>query len=138
MEISVFRPSTLTLLSTLSACASHGALEAGPWIHSFVNNNDLNRHGSLDSSLIDMYSKCGDIAKAIQIFEESPERDLFTWTSIICGLAMHGHVKKALCYFSEMYRERARRRLVLEAALEESRIVALALMMFTCIRIRVF
>ena len=36
------------------------------------------------------------------------------------------------------YRERARRRLVLEAALEESRIVALALMMFTCIRIRVF
>ena len=34
--------------------------------------------------------------------------------------------------------ERARRRLVLEAALEEIRIVALALMMFTCIRIRVF
>ena len=39
---------------------------------------------------------------AIQIFEESPRRDLFTWTSIICGLAMHGHGKKALCYFSEM------------------------------------
>ena len=36
------------------------------------------------------------------------------------------------------YRECARRRLVLEAALEESRIVALALMVFTCIRIRVF
>ena len=102
MEISVFRPSTLTLLSTLSACASHGALETGAWIHSNVNNNDLNRDGSLDSSLIDMYSKCGDIAKAIQIFEDSPRRDLFTWTSIICGLEMHGHVKKALCYFSEM------------------------------------
>ena len=28
MEISVFRPNTLTLWSTLSACASHGALEA--------------------------------------------------------------------------------------------------------------
>ena len=49
-----------------------------------------------------MYSKCGDIAKAIKIFEESPRRDLFTWTSIICGLAMHGHVKKPLCYFSKM------------------------------------
>ena len=36
------------------------------------------------------------------------------------------------------YRERAKRRLVLEAVLEESRIVALALMMLTCIRIRVF
>ena len=102
MEISVFRPNTLTLLSTLSACASHGALEAGAWIHSYVNDNDLKRDGSLDSSLIDMYSECRDIAKAIQIFEESPRRDLFTWTSIICGLAMHGHGKKALCYFSEM------------------------------------
>ena len=102
MEISVCRPNTLTLLSTLSACASHGALEAGAWIHSYVNNNDLNRDRLMDSSPIDMYSKCGDIAKAIQIFKESPRRDLFTWTSIIYGLAMHGHGKKALCYFSEM------------------------------------
>ena len=102
MEISVFRPNTLTLFSTLSACASNGALEAGAWIHSYVNSNDLNRDGSLDSSMVNMYSKCGDITKAIQIFEESPRRDLFTWTSIICGLAMHAHGKKALCYFSEM------------------------------------
>ena len=29
MEILVFRPNTLTLLSTLSACASRGALEDG-------------------------------------------------------------------------------------------------------------
>ncbi|RVX20621.1 Pentatricopeptide repeat-containing protein, chloroplastic [Vitis vinifera] len=102
MEFSGVSPNTLTLLSTLSACASHGALDTGAWIHAYVDKNDMNRDGSLDSSLIDMYSKCGDIDKAVQIFEESTRRDLFTWTSIVCGLAMHGRGEKALHYFSKM------------------------------------
>ncbi|KAK6937593.1 E motif [Dillenia turbinata] len=102
MECSDVKPNTLTLLSTLSACASLGALETGTWIHAYIERNDMNLDGSLDSGLIDMYAKCGNIDKAVQIFERSPRKNLFAWTSTICGLAMHGHGMKALHYFNEM------------------------------------
>ncbi|KAF8412700.1 hypothetical protein HHK36_000668 [Tetracentron sinense] len=102
MELSDVKPNGLTLLSVLSACASLGALDTGTWIHAYAEKNNLNSKGSLDSSLIDMYSKCGSIDKSVQVFQKVPIRDLFSWTSLICGLAMHGHGKQALHYFSRM------------------------------------
>ncbi|PIA60875.1 hypothetical protein AQUCO_00300412v1 [Aquilegia coerulea] len=102
MELAGMKPNKSTMLSTLSACASLGALDTGTWIHAFVEKKRLNSDRSLDPSLIDMYSKCGSVEKAIQVFEKVPRRDVFSWTSIICGLAMHGHGKKAIHHFSKM------------------------------------
>ncbi|KAJ4954367.1 hypothetical protein NE237_011150 [Protea cynaroides] len=102
MESSGVKPNTLTLLITLSACASLGALDTGTWIHAHLEKNHLNSNSTLDPGLIDMYSKCGSIDKALQVFEKIPRRDLFSWTSIICGLAMHGHSKQALHHFHQM------------------------------------
>ncbi|XXG68168.1 hypothetical protein AAC387_Pa06g1318 [Persea americana] len=96
------KPNNLTLSSVLSACASLGALDLGTWIHVYIEKNNLNLEGSLDPSLIDMYSKCGSIGNALQVFEKTPWRDIFSWTSIICGLAMHGLAKDALCFFTQM------------------------------------
>ncbi|KAK9281282.1 hypothetical protein L1049_004179 [Liquidambar formosana] len=48
------KPNILTLSSTLSACASLGALDIGTWIHAYVEKNDMNLDGALDSSLIEM------------------------------------------------------------------------------------
>ncbi|XP_042479698.1 pentatricopeptide repeat-containing protein At2g29760, chloroplastic-like [Macadamia integrifolia] len=102
MESSGVKPNKLTLLITLSACASLGALDTGTWIHAYLEKNRLNSESTLDPGLIDMYSKCGSIDKALQVFEKIPRRDLFSWTSIICGLAMHGHSKQALHHFHQM------------------------------------
>ncbi|OVA05351.1 Pentatricopeptide repeat [Macleaya cordata] len=102
MELSGEKPNKMTLLSTLSACASLGALDTGTWIHAYIEKNKLNSDRSLDPGLIDMYSKCGSIDRAIQVFEEVHTRDVFTWTSIICGLAMHGQGKQAMDQFSRM------------------------------------
>ncbi|XP_058105451.1 pentatricopeptide repeat-containing protein At2g22410, mitochondrial-like [Magnolia sinica] len=103
MEISDVKPNRLTFSSVLSACASSGALDTGIWVHARIEKYEMGSDGSLDPGLIDMYSKCGSIEKALQVFEKrSPRRDLFSWTSIICGLAMHGHAKHALHLFSQM------------------------------------
>ncbi|CAM8976737.1 unnamed protein product [Rhodiola kirilowii] len=92
----------LTLSGALSACASLGALETGTWIHAYANKNHMNSDGSLDSGLVEMYSKCGYIDKAVHLFDNSDWRDLFSWTMIICGLALHGQGIKALDYFTTM------------------------------------
>uniref|UniRef100_A0A7N0U035 Uncharacterized protein n=1 Tax=Kalanchoe fedtschenkoi TaxID=63787 RepID=A0A7N0U035_KALFE len=102
MESKGVKANSVTLLGALSACASLGALKAGTWIHSYAKKNQMNSDGSLDSSLVEMYSKCGNIDKALHLFDNSVRRDLFSWTAIICGLALHGRGTKALDYFSMM------------------------------------
>lgn len=102
MERSIDRPNKTTLSVTLFACASVGALDIGTWIHAYIEKNNMNFDGSLDSSLIDMYAKCGNIDKAVLIFENSAKQDIYVWTSIICALALHGLGNKALRFFYEM------------------------------------
>ncbi|CAL9755136.1 unnamed protein product [Musa acuminata subsp. burmannicoides] len=102
MELSSEKPNKLTLYIVLSACASMGALDTGMWLHAYLGRSGLNYDGSLDHCLIDMYAKCGSIEKALQVFEGARVRSLYSWTSIICGLAMHGQADHALHLFFQM------------------------------------
>ncbi|XLR28040.1 hypothetical protein HN51_041359 [Arachis hypogaea] len=51
-----------------------------------------------------MYAKCGNIDRALQVFQELPQRNCLTWTTIICGLAFNGNSRDAIYYFLEMIR----------------------------------
>ncbi|KAG9450193.1 hypothetical protein H6P81_010158 [Aristolochia fimbriata] len=95
----------LDLALAAFSCAKVGALDMGIWVHAYAEKNFMNTDGSLDPALIDLYAKCGRVERAIQVFERVPREDLFSWTSIICGLAMHGHAKDALDFFSRMMEE---------------------------------
>ncbi|XP_051227277.1 pentatricopeptide repeat-containing protein At5g08510 [Lolium perenne] len=97
------RPNGPTMSTVLGACAGIGCLETGIWVHAYVDKNQMNDDGALDRCLIDMYAKCGSIDKALQVFEKAPgKRDLFSWTTVICGLAMHGRAADALQMFNMM------------------------------------
>jgi pentatricopeptide repeat protein len=96
-------PNGPTMSTVLAACAGAGGLETGIWVHAYIDRNHTNDDGSLDRSLIDMYAKCGSIDKALQVFEKAPgKRDLYSWTTVICGLAIHGRVADALRMFEMM------------------------------------
>ncbi|GJM96953.1 hypothetical protein PR202_ga13837 [Eleusine coracana subsp. coracana] len=96
-------PNGPTMSTVLTACAGAGGLETGIWVHAYIDKNRMNDDGSLDRSLIDMYAKCGSINKALQVFEKAPgKRDLYSWTTVICGLAMHGRAADALRMFQVM------------------------------------
>ncbi|XP_059646543.1 pentatricopeptide repeat-containing protein At5g06540 [Cornus florida] len=90
------------MASVISSCAHLGALEQGERAHDYVVRNKMTVNLILGTALVEMYARCGSIQKAIQVFEELPERDTLSWTALIAGLAMHGYAKKALKYFSEM------------------------------------
>ncbi|KAK8550839.1 hypothetical protein V6N13_119343 [Hibiscus sabdariffa] len=98
----IAKPDEITLVSTLSACAQLGALEVGDCIHAYIKELGIKLNCHLTTSLIDMYSKCGDIKKALEVFYSVEKRDVFVWSAMIAGLAMHGQGKAAIDLFSRM------------------------------------
>nr|AFN53666.1 hypothetical protein [Linum usitatissimum] len=96
------RPDQVTLLSTLSACAQLGAMDIGEWIHGYIKKERIQLNRNLATSLIDMYSKSGDVEKAIEVFHSIGNKDVFVWSAMIAGLAMHGRGEAAIELFLDM------------------------------------
>ncbi|XVF44351.1 hypothetical protein PTKIN_Ptkin02bG0113600 [Pterospermum kingtungense] len=97
-----FKPDEVTMLSVISAVSSLGALALGKWIDAFISRNGLKRTLSLSTALIDMYSRCGSVDDSIKVFNAMPVKNVWTWTVLINGLALHGRGKEALKMFNEM------------------------------------
>lgn len=96
------KPDEVTFVSTLSACAQLGAMDLGGWIHVYINKQKMELNCHLTTSLINMYCKCGDLQKALRVFSSVERKDVFVWSAMIAGLAMHGHGKEAIDMFLKM------------------------------------
>ncbi|TKY72188.1 Pentatricopeptide repeat-containing protein [Spatholobus suberectus] len=94
-------PDSITIVSLLQGCASTGQLHLGKWIHSFVIRNGLRPCILVDTSLVDMYCKCGDLDTAQRCFNQMPSLDLVSWSAIIAGYGYHGKGETALRLYSK-------------------------------------
>ncbi|XP_058774924.1 pentatricopeptide repeat-containing protein At5g08305-like isoform X2 [Vicia villosa] len=94
----------VTMVSVLSACAHLGALEKGRMMHKYIVDNCLPMTMVLQTSLVDMYAKCGAIEEALFVFRgvSKSQTDVFIWNAMIGGLATHGLVEESLKLFKEM------------------------------------
>ncbi|XP_019463731.1 PREDICTED: pentatricopeptide repeat-containing protein At5g48910-like [Lupinus angustifolius] len=104
MQMGDVSPNRVTLVSVLPAISRLGALELGKWVHLYAEKNKVQIDDVLGSALVDMYAKCGNIEKAIQVFERLPKHNVITWNAIIGGLAMHGRSNDLFKFFSRMKR----------------------------------
>ncbi|GMH29732.1 hypothetical protein Nepgr_031575 [Nepenthes gracilis] len=97
------KPDICTFVNVLSACAHVGALTQGEWVHSYIDKHGIIVEGFLATALVDMYSKCGNIKKALKVFRSSSRRkDVSTWNSVISGLSLHGFGEMAIEFFEKM------------------------------------
>ncbi|XP_020581373.1 pentatricopeptide repeat-containing protein At5g66520-like [Phalaenopsis equestris] len=96
------QPNEPLLVSTISACSQLRALEHGRSVHRYIETLGINITVIIGSALVDMYGKCGGIKEAIHIFNTMPERNIYTWNSIITGLAMNGAGRQVLTLFYKM------------------------------------
>ncbi|CAA6671098.1 unnamed protein product [Spirodela intermedia] len=92
----------VTLVGVISACAQLGAVMEAKKI-----SDDLHRRGShrglvVGSALVDMFGKCGLIDEARRVFDAMEEKNVYTYSAMIVGLAAHGQAKDALKLFEEM------------------------------------
>ncbi|XP_073032301.1 putative pentatricopeptide repeat-containing protein At3g08820 [Primulina eburnea] len=99
------RPDSYTLVRVLSACSQLGDLGAGEWIHKFIVDAGMGRNVFVNTSLVDMYTKCASMDKARAVFDDMPERDVVSWSAVIQGYAANGHPKEALEIFHSMQKQ---------------------------------
>ncbi|KAJ9147144.1 hypothetical protein P3X46_029336 [Hevea brasiliensis] len=100
MQEDRIKPSEFTMVSLLNACACLGAIRQGEWIHDYMVKNKFELNAIVVTAIIDMYSKCGSINKALQMFKSAPKKGLSCWNSTILGLAMNGQDNEAFQLFS--------------------------------------
>ena len=100
MKLEGISPDSIIFLYGLKACGSIGAVIKGREIHAGIEPFQGNLF--LQSSLVDMYVKCGFLEEAKELFDNLPVRDAVLWTTIITGCADHGHGEEALKYFEHM------------------------------------
>ncbi|KAF8020729.1 hypothetical protein BT93_G1231 [Corymbia citriodora subsp. variegata] len=102
MQIDRVEPNEFTLVNLLKACTELGSLKLGGWIHDYALKNGFNLGVFLGTALIDMYSKCGSLVDARQVFDEMQIKSLVTWNAMITSLGVHGCGEEALALFSQM------------------------------------
>ncbi|KAJ0971631.1 hypothetical protein J5N97_019590 [Dioscorea zingiberensis] len=89
-------------IAVLAVCANLGALGQGLWMHCLSMRHDFRDNIRLNNSLIDMYSRCGRVDLAFQVFTSIRERNRVSWNSMIVGFATNGYSREALDHFSMM------------------------------------
>ncbi|WCJ33163.1 Tetratricopeptide repeat (TPR)-like superfamily protein [Euphorbia peplus] len=105
MLISKIQPDYVTIIVVISACANLGALGLGMWIHRYILKQEFRNNVRVSNSLIDMYSRCGCVELARQVFLKMSRRTLVSWNSMIGGFAANGFAEESLEYFELMQKE---------------------------------
>ncbi|ONK57247.1 uncharacterized protein A4U43_C10F18110 [Asparagus officinalis] len=82
--------------SILKACASLPWLRGGEQVHSFCIRGGFESDNFILASLIDLYSKCGNIDDGLKVFESVTQKDTVCWTGIIVGCGYNGRAKEAI------------------------------------------
>ncbi|TXG70262.1 hypothetical protein EZV62_005197 [Acer yangbiense] len=102
MEAAGLEPDAVILRSLVVDAYSHlGILQWGKVIHGYVIRKFLYKDDNtlLETSILNMYIRCGNISSARECFNRMLVRDIVTWTSMIEGYAIHGLGYEALNLF---------------------------------------
>lgn len=95
----------LNYISFLNAISGLAAIEHGRQVHGHVIRSELPFYVVLQNSLIDMYSKCGNLIYARRIFDSMSERTVSTWNTMLVGYSKHGMGREAVDLFRKMREE---------------------------------
>ncbi|KAF6168831.1 hypothetical protein GIB67_042138 [Kingdonia uniflora] len=106
------QPDKMTLASAISACSQLGDLRFGLWVKSYMNRVGIELDDHLVTSLIDLYTKCGCIKEAYELFHSLRRIDVVAYTAMILGLGINGKALDAISLFEKMVIAKVRPNLV--------------------------
>nr|XP_043605912.1 pentatricopeptide repeat-containing protein At3g02330, mitochondrial [Erigeron canadensis]XP_043605913.1 pentatricopeptide repeat-containing protein At3g02330, mitochondrial [Erigeron canadensis] len=96
------KPDNFTFATVLDTCANLATISLGRQIHGQIIKQEMQSDVFICSTLVDMYSKCGNMQDSRLMFEKSPNKDLVIWNAMICGYANHGRGNDAISVFESM------------------------------------
>ncbi|KAL5849832.1 hypothetical protein ACOSQ4_007845 [Xanthoceras sorbifolium] len=101
-------PDKFTFPFVLSACAKSLAYSEGVQVHGAIIKMGFEGDVFIANSLIHFYGECGKIDYGRKVFDEMSERNVVSWTSLICGCARRDKPKEAVDLFFQMVEEGVR------------------------------
>ncbi|KAK3212246.1 hypothetical protein Dsin_016952 [Dipteronia sinensis] len=104
LELGV-QPDSFTYATVLDTCGNLAIIGLGKQIHAQIIKQEWLSDVYITSTLVDMYSKCGNMIDSKIVFEKAPKRDFVTWNAMICGYAQHGLGEESLKIFEHMQRK---------------------------------
>ncbi|KAK3002802.1 hypothetical protein RJ639_019368 [Escallonia herrerae] len=93
---------SFALSSAVSACADLAAMKQGEIIHSVAIKTGHDVEMTVCGSIIDMYTKIGDLQAAELILSQVDAPDLKCWNSMLGGYGHHGKAEAAFRVFDEI------------------------------------
>lgn len=94
-----------TIVSVLVGCANSGTISLGKAVHALAIKSCFEGKTNFSNTLLDMYSKCGDLDGALRVFGKMGERNVVSWTSMIAGYTRYGQSDGAIRLLKQMERE---------------------------------
>ncbi|CAA3022903.1 Hypothetical predicted protein [Olea europaea subsp. europaea] len=98
------QPNVATMVSVVSSSGNLGSLDHTKCFHALLEKAGwIELDVAIANSLINAYAKSGSMKCSAKVFNElhDSKRDVYSWTAVISGYAMHGGVN-ALNLFSRM------------------------------------
>ncbi|EHA8589860.1 pentatricopeptide repeat-containing protein, chloroplastic [Cocos nucifera] len=90
------------IMSALAACSLEMSTNQGKEIHCHVIRHGLESDIKVQTSLLDMYCKCGEVFYAERLFRTMNQRNVVTWNALIGGYAPNNQPHKAFACIVEM------------------------------------
>ncbi|KAI4991583.1 hypothetical protein ZWY2020_039969 [Hordeum vulgare] len=96
------RPDSFMAARVLTACARVEDLGTGEAVWRTAEREGVASSVFVATAAVDLYVKCGEMAKAREVFERMPEKDVVAWGAMVSGYSSNGHPQEALQLFFAM------------------------------------
>ncbi|KAL8110342.1 pentatricopeptide repeat-containing protein At1g43980, mitochondrial [Apium graveolens] len=96
------KPTEFTLSCVISCASVLHPIDHGSQFHCLVVRLGFDSDYVVASSLVEMYSKYGQMDFATMIFDDMCLKDLISWNTMILGLTCNGKVSESLELFKEL------------------------------------
>ncbi|KAI3696351.1 hypothetical protein L1987_79365 [Smallanthus sonchifolius] len=88
--------------SVLQACSGFGDLGLGQNVHGRIIKCGIESDPVVQTSLVNMYGESSCLSYARKVFDEMPERDVVSWSSVISMHVHYGQASEGLRLFHRM------------------------------------
>ncbi|KAF0905404.1 hypothetical protein E2562_004381 [Oryza meyeriana var. granulata] len=102
------RPDSFTAVRVLTACARVADFATGETVWRAAEQEGIAQSVFVATAAVDLYVKCGEMAKAREVFDKMQEKDAVAWGAMVVGYASNGHPREALDLFLAMQTEGVR------------------------------
>ncbi|MQM18185.1 hypothetical protein Taro_051170 [Colocasia esculenta] len=102
MQLSGFKPDSVTIAGLLSACASIGDIQNGMQLHSYALKSGISSDIIIEGSLLDLYVKCAKIETAHKFFHMTSKDNVVLWNVMLVAYGQMGNLEESFKLFHKM------------------------------------